>query len=124
MAKFERFEDIVAWQKARGLVSEIYKISNDGKFGKDYGLKDQIRRAAVSVMSNIAEGFARKRNREFAWFLYVAHGSVAEVQSLLCVALDLNYVSNIVFKTLYGVCDENSRMISGLISYLEGKKRG
>lgn len=91
MAKFERFEDILAWQKARVLVSEIYKTSNDGKFARDFGLKDQIRRAAVSIMSNIAEGFARRTNKEFTRFLYISHGSVAEVQSLLYVALDQQY---------------------------------
>lgn len=124
MAKFERFEDIVAWQKARVLVSEIYKTSSDGKFSKDYGLKDQIRRAAVSIMSNIAEGFARRTNKEFARFLYISHGSVAEVQSLLYVALDQHYINETIFKTLYAACDEISKMISGLISYLEGVERG
>ncbi len=120
MAKFERFEDIVAWQKARVLVSEIYKTSNDGKFAKDYGLKDQIRRAAVSIMSNIAEGFARKTNKEFTRFLYISHGSVAEVQSLLYVALDQSYINETIFKALYSSCEEISKMISSLISYLEG----
>jgi four helix bundle protein len=124
MSKFERFEDIVAWQKARVLVAEGYKTSNDGKFAKDFGLKDQFRRAAVSVMSNIAEGFARRTNKEFTRFLFISHGSVAEVQSLLYVALDQNYINDTLFKALYEACDEISKMISGLISYLEGVERG
>ena len=124
MSRFERFEDIVAWQKARVLVAEGYKTSNDGKFAKDFGLKDQFRRAAVSVMSNIAEGFARRTNKEFTRFLFISHGSVAEVQSLLYVALDQNYINDTLFKTLYEACDEISKMISGLISYLEGVERG
>ncbi len=123
MAKFERFEDIVAWQKARVLVPEVYKTCNDGKFAKDFGLKDQIRRAAVSIMSNIAEGFARRTNKEFTRFLYISHGSVAEVQSLLYVAVDQKYISDTSFKTLYGSCDEISRMNSSLISYLQGVER-
>lgn len=88
MAKIERFEDIIAWQKAREMVKEIYQVSSDGKFAKDYGLRDQLRRAAVSVMLNIAEGFARKTSREFMQFLVIAHGSAAEVQSALYVAID------------------------------------
>jgi len=123
MAKFERFEDIVAWEKARVLVSEIYKASGGGTFSKDYGLKDQIRRAAISSMSNIAEGFARRTNKEFTRFLYIAHGSVAEVQSLTYVALDQHHISESIFKTLYAACDEISRMVSGLISYLEEHER-
>jgi four helix bundle protein len=101
MAKIEKFEDIVAWQKARELVQEVYRLSGDGRFSKDYGLREQLRRAAVSVMLNIAEGFARKTSREFMQFLVVAHGSVAEVQSALYVALDQAYVSQTQFVSLY-----------------------
>jgi len=83
MAKINRFEDIEAWQKARRLVSEVYKTSTSGSFARDFSFRDQIRRAAVSIMSNIAEGFGRSGNREFIQFLSVAKGSTSEVQSQL-----------------------------------------
>jgi four helix bundle protein len=118
MAKFERFEDILAWQEARELVGKIYRITADSKFAKDFGLGDQIRRASVSIMLNIAEGFARRTNKEFGQFLFVAHGSTAEVQSALYVAMDQQYVSKESFDKLYSDCAEISRMISGLIKYL------
>jgi four helix bundle protein len=118
MAKIERFEDIQAWQKARGLVQEIYSVSNSGLFSKDFGLRDQIRRAAVSIMLNIAEGFARKTNREFCQFLVIAHGSAAEVQAALYVALDLGYVTKDQFERLYYTTEETSKMIMGFSSYL------
>lgn len=119
MPKIERFEDIQAWQKARILVKEIYTITNTGLFGKDYALRDQIRRAAVSIMLNIAEGFARKTRREFVQFLVVAHGSAAEVQAALYIGLDLNYLSEPEFTALYEMTDETSKMIMGLSTYLQ-----
>jgi four helix bundle protein len=100
MATIRRFEEIHAWQKAKDFVKEIYKISSQGSFGKDYGLKDQIRRAAVSIMGNIAEGFGRKSNQEFANFLNYSHGSAAEVQSHLHIALELEYIETTTFNTL------------------------
>ena len=78
MANFKRFEDIQAWQKARQITSKIYKATAKDDFAKDYGLKDQIRRASISIMSNIAEGYVRRSDKEFANFLNIAHGSVAE----------------------------------------------
>lgn len=119
MAKIERFEDIVAWQKARVLVKEVYRISSDGKFAKDYGLRDQLRRASVSVMLNIAEGFARKTNKEFIQFLVIAHGSAAEVQSALYVAFDQEYISQAQFEALYKHADETSKLIMGFSNYLK-----
>ena len=118
MAKIERFEDIIAWQKAREMVKEIYRVSGDGKFAKDYGLRDQLRRAAVSVMLNIAEGFARKTSREFMQFLVIAHGSAAEVQAGLYVALDQSYISQSQFESLYKQADETSKLIMGFSNYL------
>lgn len=118
MAKIVRFEDIHAWQKARGLVQEIYSVSNSGLFSKDFGLRDQIRRAAVSIMLNIAEGFARKTNREFCQFLVIAHGSAAEVQAALYVALDLGYITTEQFERLYFTTEETSKMIMGFSIYL------
>lgn len=92
MAAIRRFEDIEAWLKCRELVREMYRISRAGPFSKDYALRDQICRAAVSSMSNIAEGFSRNSDRDFAHFLDIAKGSVLEVQSLLYVASDLGYI--------------------------------
>ena len=119
MGKINRFEDIQGWQKARKLVAAVYEISNDSLFAKDFGLRDQIRRAAVSVMLNIAEGFARKTNREFSQFLVIFHGSAAEVQSALYVALDQRYISQEQFKTLYKMADETSKTIMGFTNYLK-----
>lgn len=118
MPKIERFEDIVAWQKARELVKEVYRLSSGGCFSKDYGLKDQLRRAAVSIMLNIAEGFARKTNKEFMQFLVIAHGSAAEVQSALYIALDQKYITQEQFNALYDRSDETSRLIMGFSNYL------
>ena len=92
MPTVRRFEDLQAWQKARELVREIYTTSADGRLSKDFGLRDQVCRAAVSAMSNIAEGFARGSDKDFAHFLDIARGSSLEVQSLLYVALDVGYI--------------------------------
>lgn len=117
--RIRRFEDIVAWQKARELVKVIYQMTNElEKFRKDFGLKDQIRRAAVSSMSNIAEGFARTSDKEFANFLNIARGSVAEVQSQLYVALDLGYINKNAFNTAYALADETSRLLTNFMKYL------
>ena len=93
MTRIERFEDIQAWQRARELVRDIYEVSSKGNFAKDYSLKDQIRKALVSIMSNIAEGFSRQTDKEFTQFLYIALGSVTEVQSQLHIAQDLKHIS-------------------------------
>ena len=91
MATFERFEDIEAWQKARELTREIYRVSRQGEFARDFDLRSQIRRAAVSIMSNIAEGFERDGVKEFSQFLSTSTGSAGEVASDLYVALDQGY---------------------------------
>src|SRR6266566_243102 len=110
MAKrIERFEDFIAWQKARKLTSEIYKVTNHGEFGSDFGLKNQIRRAAVSSMSNLAEGFERGRPTEFHQFLSVAKGSCAELRSQLYVALDVGYLDLPSFETLMAQATEWDR---------------
>lgn len=118
MAAFKRFEDIKAWQRAREVTRQIYQISSDEKFFRDYGLRDQIRRSAVSIMANIAEGFGRKTNKDFANFLVVAHASTAETQSHLYVALDLNYINQKQFTEIYGKLDETSKMIMALCTHL------
>ncbi len=123
MATIERFEDIQAWQKARELVREIYRTCAAGRLSKDFGLKDQLCRAAVSSMSNIAEGFARKGDREFAHFLDISNGSAIEVQSLLYVALDVGYVEKTEFERLYKISDETASLIGGFTSYLRKRHK-
>ncbi len=112
--KVERFEDLIAWQKARQLTSDIYRLTSHGEFAKDFGLRDQIRRAAVSVMSNIAEGFDRGSRGEFHQFLVIAKASCAEVRSQLYVALDVGYIIQEVFSNLNSSTCELSRIIGGL----------
>ena len=118
MGKIERFEDIQAWQKARELNNTIYGITKNSYFRKDFSLRDQIRRASVSIMANIAEGFGRRSKREFANFLNMSHGSAAEIQCHLYVALDQHYLSQEDFERLYNQVDEVSKMIQGFMNYL------
>ena len=118
MATFTTFEEISAWQKARQLTTELYKVTSIGAFARDYDLKNQIRRAAVSIMSNIAEGFERSGTGEFNQFLAMAKGSAGEVRSQLYVALDQNYLSDAVVGRLLGQAAEIGRMIGGLMIYL------
>lgn len=113
--KINKFEDIVSWQKAENLVLEIYKVF---KNNRDYSLRDQIQRAAVSIMNNIAEGFERKSNKEFAHFLFTAKGSCGELRSMLYVVLNLGYISREDFNSLYNLSLEISRLLSGLIKTL------
>ena len=123
MAKFSKFEEIQAWQKARDVTLQIYQITSDSNFSKDYGLKDQIRRASVSIMANIAEGHGRRTNIEFANFLNMARGSVAEVQSHLYVALGLKYINQNQFEELYQTLTEISRMLLSLAQYLRSTEK-
>jgi four helix bundle protein len=124
MNKIERFEDIIAWQRARVLTKEIYASTRIGPFAKDYGLKDQIQRASVSTMSNIAEGFERGGDREFIQFLSNSKGSCGEVKSQLYVALDQSYISNAGFGELYAKADEVSRLVGGFMTYLQQSQIG
>jgi four helix bundle protein len=121
MARFGGFEEIQAWQKAYQVTLDVYRITENGKFARDFGLRDQIRRASVSVMANIAEGHGRRSNIEFANFLNVARGSAHEVQSHLHVALGLGYVEKPAFDSLYGSLAEVSRMTLSLAKYLREK---
>ncbi len=118
MATFKRFEDIQAWQKARRLTRKIYEVTATDRFARDFGLRDQIQRASISIMANIAEGFGRHTDKDFANFLSIAHASVSEVQSHLYVALDLAYVSEELFTEVYGLLDEVSRMTLVLARHL------
>jgi len=122
MAKIKRFEDIKAWQLARKLVKQVYKLTSSGKFQRDFSLKDQIRRAAVSIMSNISEGFERNSTKEFIQFLYIARGSAGEVRSQLYVALDLGYIDEENFQKIFSKVEETSKAIFGFIRYLESSK--
>lgn len=119
MATVEQFEEIEAWKKARELTKVIYRVSSSGDFARDFGLCDQIRRAAVSIMSNIAEGFERDGNKEFLQFLSFAKGSCGEVRAQLYVALDQAYVSPEHFQELIEQARQVSRLISGLRKYLQ-----
>ncbi len=119
MSTIKRFEDIDAWKKANELNAKIYSVSGKNKFLKDYGLRDQIRRASVSVMSNIAEGFEREGKKEFIQFLSIAKGSMGEVRSLLHVALREQYIEQIEFDEYYNNAEELSRMIFGFMKYLK-----
>ncbi len=113
--KIERFEDIVAWQKARVFVVGIYNLFSESR---DFSFRDQICRASVSIMNNIAEGFERKTNNEFKQFLYIAKGSCGEVRSMLYLSRDLEKMSESDFLRLFDNVQEISRMISGFIKKL------
>ncbi|MBI4558383.1 MAG: four helix bundle protein [Candidatus Hydrogenedentes bacterium] len=112
--KIKQFEDLVAWQKARALTATIYKTTAQGSFVKDYTLTDQIRRAAVSVMPNVAEGFERRGAAEFARFVLIAKASCAELRSQLYIALDVGYISEKLFSELSTQAIEVARILGGL----------
>lgn len=110
--KIDRFEDIIAWQKAKELKINIYALFESSK---DFSFKDQIQRASVSIMNNIAEGFERKSNKEFSHFLYIAKGSCGEVRSMLIIAKELKKISDNDFKLLFALSEEISKILSGLV---------
>ena len=118
MATFRKFEDILAWQKARIIAKEIYITSSKDGFNKDFDLRSQIRRSAVSIMANIAEGQGRRTNKDFANFLNISLGSVSETKSHLYLALDLNYINQTIFDENYQKLDEAGRMIFALSNHL------
>lgn len=122
-AKVEKFEDLLVWQRAKELSLAIYQVTAVGSFSKDYGLRDQIQRAAVSAMSNIAEGFERYSRQEFKQFLSVARGSVAEVRSQLYLARDLRYIDDKTFAELSNLCFEMSRMLGALRTSLNQRQQ-
>ena len=118
MATFRKFEEIQCWQKARELTAKIYQVSKREPFSRDFGLKDQIRRASVSIMSNIAEGFDRGGTGEFVQFLSMAKGSAAEVRCQLYVAADQGYIDENEFGDLSALAAQTGSMTAGLITYL------
>lgn len=122
MSKIEKFEDLIAWQKARQLTKVIYQLTRQGGLAKDYGLSGQMQRAAVSIMANIAEGFERRRRSEFHQFLSVAKSSCAELRSHLYVALDAGYLSSGKFEELTVCAQEVGRIIGGLRGVVEKQR--
>ena len=122
MGTIERFEDLIAWQKARALTREVYAATRAGPFRADFGLSGQIQRASVSIMSNIAEGFERGRPGEFHQFLSTSKSSCAEVRSELYVALDVGYLTEARFDSLYGMADEVGRVVGGLRAAVQRRR--
>jgi len=122
MGKIQRFEDLIAWRKARDLTRVVYETSRQGAFGKDFGLAGQIQRAAVSIMSNLAEGFERGGRAEFHHFLSTAKASCGEVRSLLYVACDIGYVDKPTFEKLLELAQEVARIIGGLRASVERQR--
>jgi len=120
--KINRFEDLIAWQKARVLTRDIYQVTRQVEFAKDFGLRDQIQRAAVSIMSNIAEGFERYNPNEFHHFFSIAKASCAEVRSQLYVALDVDYLDTDQFSSLLDLAKETGRIIGGLRVSVEKRR--
>lgn len=118
MVTIQRFEDLEAWKIARELTKDIYGLTRNDRFFRDFGLRDQICRSSVSIMSNVAEGFERDGDKEFVNFLSIAKGSAGETRSLLYVALDQEYITETEFKIVSARAIENSRIISGLSNYL------
>jgi four helix bundle protein len=120
--KIERFEEIQGWQEARTLTKKTYQLTNKSPFKRDRGLCNQIQKASVSIMANIAEGFDRQSKKEFVKYLYYASGSASEVQSHLYVALDQNYITGEAFEETYKQAQKTKSLVNGFIKYLKGKK--
>jgi four helix bundle protein len=119
MGTITRFEDIEAWQLARDLCLQIFNVTSDGAFSKDFALRDQIKRASGSIMDNIAEGFERDGSTEFKQFLSIAKGSAGEVKSQLYRAMDYKYITNEQFDELFAKTTSISSKLSNLIKYLK-----
>lgn len=122
MSKVERFEDLKCWQAARALVKLVYEISNEGAMSKDFSFKDQIRRASISTMNNIAEGFGRKSSKEFIRYLEISFTSANEVRSLLYATIDIGYLSEEQASILQGQAEAVKAMNLALIKYLRSSK--
>lgn len=121
MATIKRFEELEVWQMAMQLVTRIYNATNNGDFAKDFSLKDQIRRSAISIPSNISEGFERDSIRQFIYFLHTAKGSCGELRTQLRIAEKLNYVNDKESSELAEECIAVSRQLAGFIGYLKTK---
>ena len=123
MAKIEKFEDLIAWQKARELTRAVYEVTRQGEFARDYGLRGQIQRASVSIMSNIAEGFERGGRNEFHQFLSTAKASCAEVRSQFYVASDVGYLDKPPFDRLLNQAEEVGRIVGGLRASVDRQRK-
>jgi four helix bundle protein len=123
MGKFNSFEEIISWKKSREFNLKIYRVTENQYFKKDFDLTRQIRRASISISSNIAEGFERNTDKEFIYFLYVAKASAGEVRSQIYLALDLNYISIEISENLLNDITEISKLLGGFIKYLEINKK-
>jgi len=123
MTVITRVEDIDAWKEVRSLASSIYRLTQEGPWARDFGLRDQIRRASVSIASNIAEGYARDSELEFCRFLAIARGSANEAKTQLYIALDLGYVDEDAFREAYGRLDRICGIITNFIRYLRNRQR-
>lgn len=121
MRRWKRFEDLIAWQKARALTRKVYEVSETTELRRDYGLREQMRRAAVSVMSNIAEGLERGSQAGLHRFLMIAKGSCAELRSQLYVALDVGYLDEQWYAELHTLAEETARVLGGLSLAVQGK---
>ena len=121
--KIQRFEDIESWRAGRELTKVIYSLTSKSEFSKDFGLKDQIQRASVSITANIAEGFDSKSNKAFTNFLNYSFRSASEIQSLLYAALDQNYINNDEFNKAYENCTEVKKLIGGFVRYLKNSPK-
>lgn len=121
--KINRFEELRIWKLSLKITKSIYDITSKREFAKDFGLRDQIRRAIVSVSSNIVEGFEKNNNNEFIRFLKISKGSVGEVRNQLHIALTINYITQIEFDNLYKETEDLSKQLGGFISYLEAKRK-
>lgn len=119
MAKITRFEDLICWQKAKSLVNLIYRLTKERPFSKDYPLRDQIRRAAISSMTNIAEGFSRFHKKDFIRFLDISQSSIEEVKSLLYIALDQEYLTEEIFRELETLIDDTKKTTLGLLRHVK-----
>lgn len=119
---YKQFEDLPVWQESRNLVKQIYELTSSAPLQKDFGFKDQIQRASISIMNNIAEGFERDNNSEFIRFLYFAKGSAGEVRSMLYIAKDLKYINDETFDNLHNQSSTIIKQIANFIKYLKTKK--
>ena len=123
MTKYQRFEDLPVWQMARELVNTTYDLTEKGDFSRDFALRDQIRRAAVSIMSNIAEGFESASDTNFVRYLGYSKSSTAEVRSQLYILLDRKYISNDEFQTAISLANSCGSQLIGLIRYLQSNPK-
>lgn len=119
MGKIERFEELQVWQAGMDLCKQVYRLTNTESFSKDFGLKDQIRRSAISVPSNISEGFERDSQKQFLYFLAIAKGSCGEVRTQIQLAFELEYINDEELNSIKIKCIETSKQLSGFISYLK-----